>query len=112
MHPRFCTVLACAGRSVDPALTPEGLLVHGKKGAADTYATPGTDDLAVKLGKELEAADAFLLESHGAIAVGKDPQGRLPPMETLEAHAELQYHLALLEKPTDAADEVRRIMRE
>ncbi len=113
VHPRFCTVLACAGRSVDPALTPEGLMVLGRKVPLIPYATPGTDDLAVMLGKELEAADAFLLESHGAIAVGKDLKDAFHRMETLEAHAELQYHLALLGKGRPLpADEVRRILRE
>ena len=88
-------------------------MVLGRKVPLIPYATPGTDDLAVMLGKELEAADAFLLESHGAIAVGKDLKDAFHRMETLEAHAELQYHLALLGKGRPLpADEVRRILRE
>jgi L-fuculose-phosphate aldolase len=77
------------------------------------YATPGTDDLAVMLGRELEGTDAFLLESHGAIAVGKGLKDAFHRMETLEAHAELQYRLALLGKGRPLPeDEVRRILRE
>lgn len=113
VHPRFCTVLACTGRSVEPALTPEGLMVLGRKVPLVPYATPGSDDLAVMLGREVETADAFLLESHGAIAVGKDLKDAFHRMETLEAHAELQYHLALLGKCRPLpADEVRRILWE
>ncbi|HIH76156.1 MAG TPA: class II aldolase/adducin family protein [Methanomassiliicoccales archaeon] len=113
VHPRFCTVLACAGTPVDPALTPEGLMVLGKRVPLIPYATPGTDDLAVMLGREVEGADAFLLESHGAIAVGKGLKDAFHRMETLEAHAELQYRLALLGKGRPLPeDEVRRILRE
>jgi L-fuculose-phosphate aldolase len=113
VHPRFCTVLACTGRSVDPAWTPEGLMVLGRTVPLIPYATPGSDDLAVMLGQEVEAANAFLLESHGAIAIGKDLKDAFHRMETLEAHAELQYHLALLGKGRPLpAEEVRRILRE
>lgn len=113
VHPRFCTVLACTGRPVEPALTPEGLMVLGRKVPLVPYATPGSDDLAAMLGREVETADAFLLESHGAITVGKDLKDAFHRMETLEAHAELQYHLALLGKCRPLpADEVRRILRE
>lgn len=113
VHPRFCTVLACAGVPVDPALTPEGLMVLGRRVPLIPYATPGTDDLAVMLGREAERAEAFLLESHGAIAVGKDLKDAFHRMETLEAHAELQYHLAVLRKGGPLPeDEVRRILKE
>jgi len=113
VHPRFCTVLACANISVDPALTPEGLMVLGRRVPLIPYATPGTDDLAMMLGREVEAANAFLLENHGAISIGKDLKDAFHRMETLEAHAELQYHLALLGKNVPLpADEVRRILRE
>ena len=113
VHPRFCTVLACANMLVDPALTPEGLMVLGRRVPLIPYATPGSDDLAMMLGREVESADAFLLESHGAIAVGKDLKDAFHRMETLEAHAELQYRLALLRKGRPLPeDEVRRILRE
>lgn len=112
VHPRFCTVLACASVPVDPALTPEGLMVLGRRVPLIPYATPGSDDLAMMLGREVESADAFLLESHGAIAVGKELKDAFHRMETLEAHAELQYRLALLRKGRPLPEEeVRRILR-
>ena len=112
VHPRFCTVLACASVPVDPALTPEGLMVLGRRVPLIPYATPGSDDLALMLGREVESADAFLLESHGAITVGKDLKDAFHRMETLEAHAELQYRLALLRKGRPLPEEeVRRILR-
>lgn len=113
VHPRFCTVLACAGVPVEPALTPEGLMVLGARVPLIPYATPGTEGLAVSLGKEVRNANAFLLQSHGAISVGKDLKDAFHRMETLESHAELQYSLALLGKGRPLpADEVRRILRE
>lgn len=113
VHSRFCTVLACARTPVDPALTPEGLMVLGRRVPLIPYATPGTDDLAMMLGREVEGADAFLLENHGAISIGKDLKDAFHRMETLEAHAELQYRLALLGKGRPLpADEVRRILKE
>jgi L-fuculose-phosphate aldolase len=88
-------------------------MVLGRRVPLIPYATPGTDDLAMRLGREVETADSFLLESHGAIAVGKDLKDAFHRMETLEAHAELQYHLAVLGKGRPLpADEVRRILKE
>ena len=113
VHARFCTAMACAGLPVDPALTPEGLMVLGRRVPLIPYATPGTDDLAVMLGREVEGSNSFLLENHGAISVGKDLKDAFHRMETLEAHAELQYRLALLGKGRSLPeDEVRRILRE
>jgi L-fuculose-phosphate aldolase len=113
VHPRFCTALACAGVEVMPALTPEGLMVLGRRVPTIPYATPGTDDLAEALRLEVRRTDAFLLESHGAIALGTDLKDAYHRLETLEFHAELQYRLLLLGKGGTLPEaEVRRIMRE
>jgi L-fuculose-phosphate aldolase len=88
-------------------------MVLGRRVPLIPYATPGTTDLAMMLGREVEGADAFLLENHGAISIGKDLKDAFHRMETLEAHAELQYRLALLGKGRPLpADEVRRILKE
>jgi len=112
-HPRFCTALACAGMTVDPALTPEGLMVLGRKVPLVPYATPGTEALAEALRREVGGANTFLLASHGAISVGRDLKDAFHRMETLEAHAELQYRLALLGKGRSLSEEeAERVLRE
>jgi len=113
VHPRYCTILACAGMEVTPGLTPEGLMVLGRRVPLVPYATPGSLELAEGLRKEVRSADAFLLGNHGAIAVGKDLKDAYHRLETLEFHAELQYRLTQLGKggPLPEA-EIRRILKE
>jgi L-fuculose-phosphate aldolase len=113
VHPRFCTTLACAGIEVTPGLTPEGLMVLGRRVPMVPYATPGSSDLAESLKGEVRKADAFLLESHGAIAVGKDLKDAFHRLETLEFHAELQYRLLLLGRGRPLLEaEIERILKD
>lgn len=88
-HPLFCTVLATANQNVRTDLTPEGLLLLGRVGLVP-YATPGSAELAERLQERLRQHDAFILQSHGAITVGKDIADAYFKMETLEFLAELQ----------------------
>jgi len=112
VHPRFCTLLACAGIEITPGLTPEGLMVLGRHVPTVPYATPGSQDLASALRQRIKHADAFLMESHGAISVGKDLKESFHRLETLEFHAELQYRCLMLNKggPLPEA-EIKRILR-
>lgn len=89
-HPVSCTALAVAGVAVRPGLTPEGLLVLGEVPLV-AYATPGTKELADRLEDSMKGgADAFVLERHGAITVGKDLEEAFQRMETLEFVAAVQ----------------------
>jgi L-fuculose-phosphate aldolase len=88
-HPLHCTILACSGRTVRTDLTPEGLLYLGKV-AFIPYATPGSNELAENLRAEMKGHDAFIMENHGAITVGKDVAEAYYRMETLEYLAEIQ----------------------
>jgi L-fuculose-phosphate aldolase len=112
-HPVYCTALAVKGIKVQTALTPEGLLVLGREVPMVPYATPGTDDLASALSDSLRTSDSFLLEKHGAIAVGRTMTEAFHRMETLEFMAQLQFNLRALggAEPLPA-DEVRRILRD
>ncbi len=112
-HPVYCTALAVKGIKVQPDLTPEGLLVLGREVPMVPYATPGTDDLASALSDALRTSDAFLLEKHGAIAVGRNMTEAFHRMETLEFMAQLRFNLSALggAEPLPA-DEVRRILKE
>ena len=111
-HPVYCTALAVKGIAIQPALTPEGLLVLGREVPMVPYATPGTDDLANALSNAFRTSNAFLLEKHGAIAVGRDMAEAFHRMETLEFMAQLQFNLlALGGAELLPGDEVERILR-
>lgn len=92
-HPLCCTALAVAGISLKTALTPEGVLVLGNVPLVP-YETPGTEKLASRLIESMGDANAFLLERHGAITVGKDLAEAFHRMETLEFAAALQMKSA------------------
>ena len=111
-HPVYCTALAVKGMKVQPDLTPEGLLVLGREVPLVPYATPGTDDLAKVLSEALKTSDSFLLEKHGAIAVGRNMTEAFHRMETLEFMARLQFNLSALGGAEPLPDdEVGRILR-
>ncbi len=88
-HPLNCTILACSGRTVRTDLTPEGLLYLGKV-AFVPYATPGSKELADNLEAAMQDHSAFIMENHGAIAVGKDVPEAYYRLEALEFLAEMQ----------------------
>jgi L-fuculose-phosphate aldolase len=111
-HPVHCTALAVKGIRIQPGLTPEGLLVLGRDVPLVPYATPGTDDLAKVLSNALKASDAFLLEKHGAIAVGRNMEEAFHRMETLEFMAQLQFNLnAVGGGEPLSSDEIERILK-
>ena len=111
-HPVYCTALAVKGIKIQPGLTPEGLLVLGREVPLVPYATPGTDDLAQVLSDAMRTSDSFLLEKHGAIAVGRNMAETFHRMETLEFMAQLQFNLNALggaaPLPTDEVDRILR----
>jgi L-fuculose-phosphate aldolase len=110
-HPEYCTTLAVMGREVIPSIIPEGLLVLGREVPMVPYGTPGSEQLAANLDKAAAEGDAFLMEMHGALTVGKDLKQAAHRMETLEfvakvqCLAELSGGLRLLPK-----DEAERIL--
>ena len=90
-HPVYCTTLAVMGREVIPSIIPEGLLVLGKEVPMAPYGTPGSAQLAAHLNEAAAEGDAFLMEMHGALTVGKDLKQAAHRMETLEFVAKVQY---------------------
>jgi len=110
-HPLSCTALAVLGRRLRTALTPEGLMVLGDFVPIVAYGTPGSDDLADKLVRQLGVSRACLMQSHGALAVGRDLQDAFNRMETMEYMASLQL---MVERTGDVKDlpeqEVKHIL--
>lgn len=89
-HPLSCTVLAVLRRPFRSAMTPEAIMVLGELVPTVAYATPGSGDLAEKVALGLGEGKACLLESHGALAVGKDLPDAFNRMDTMEYIASLQ----------------------
>lgn len=105
LHPLSCTALAVMARTLRPAITPEGVLVLGQYVPTIEYATPGSDELADVIVKGLGTAKAGLLQSHGALAVGKDLPDAFARMETMEYIATLQLRCEELGDLEDLPDE-------
>ncbi len=109
-HPLFCSILACSGRAVRTDLTPEGLFYLGRTSFVP-YAAPGSKELAANLEVAIRDHDAFILENHGAIAVGKDVAEAFHRLETMEFLAELQVRSEALRGVKGLPEgEVRRIL--
>lgn len=89
-HPVHATAFAVAGRALDACLLPEVIVSLGCVPLAP-YATPATDELPGAVGPVCEGHDAFLLENHGAVAVGDDPLHAVEKLETVERLAEITW---------------------
>lgn len=105
LHPPSCTALAVLGRMLRPAITPEGVLVLGNYVPMIDYATPGTEELAENVVTQMGTANACLMASHGALAVGKDIMDAFGRMETLEYIASLQLRCESLGDLEDLPEE-------
>jgi L-fuculose-phosphate aldolase len=99
-------------------MLPEMLVLLGPV-ALVPYATPGTEELAQRLRDFLPEHDAFLLENHGALTVGKDLREAAWRMELLEHNARitlLARHIGkpFVLKPKDLKSliDIRRKMRQ
>jgi L-fuculose-phosphate aldolase len=91
-HSRFATSFAIVNKPI-PAIVYECAILGLKEGYVPVaeYGRPGTVDLADKVAKAAEIADLILMESHGAVAVDKDPKEALLKANYVEELAEMYY---------------------
>jgi len=91
-HSRFATSFAIVNKPI-PAIVYECAILGLKEGYVPVaeYGRPGTMDLADKVAKAAEIADLILMESHGAVAVDKDPKEALLKANYVEELAEMYY---------------------
>ena len=89
-HPLYATAYAAAGLTVDSKVLPESVLSLGEVPLVP-YGTPGTDELADQIGHYLADHEVFLLENHGALALGGDVVEAYHRMECLEHTAKIVY---------------------
>lgn len=105
LHPPSCTALAVLSRILRPAITPEGVLVLGDYVPTIRYASPGSEELAQVIVDGLGQGNVGLLQSHGALAVGRDLMEAFGRMETMEYIATLQLRCEELGDLEDLPEE-------
>ncbi|MEN3039223.1 MAG: class II aldolase/adducin family protein [Candidatus Kryptonium sp.] len=85
-HPPFATAFATAGISLEGFVLPEVIVNLGKIPLAK-YATPSTDEVPMSIQPFIKNCDAFLLQNHGAVTLGKNLKDAYYKMEKLEHYA-------------------------
>jgi L-fuculose-phosphate aldolase len=91
-HPPFSTALTIAGIPFPTNIIPEVLIALGEVPTA-SYATPGTQDLALSIREPIMTHNAILLGNHGSLTVGETLEDALLALERME-HAAHLYYLA------------------
>lgn len=93
-HSPYATALALLGRPIPPVL-PE-MIKLGEEVPVAPFALPGTQELGERVAETLRriGARAALLQAHGALAVGRDPEEAILRALDLEEVA-MVYVLAL-----------------
>ncbi len=89
-HPHYCLACSLAEISLTEMLLPELAIYIGPVPLVP-YATPGTDEMCVKLAPFIEKHNAFLLKRHGVLVLGKDLQDAYNRLEHLEHIANVAY---------------------
>ncbi|MFN7988121.1 MAG: class II aldolase/adducin family protein [Thermoanaerobaculia bacterium] len=102
-HPPVATAFAAAGVPLDAPVMPEIVVTVGAVPLVP-YATPGTEELALALEPWIERHDAFLLASHGVLALGRDVREALHRMERVEHLARVTLAARLLGGPRPLTD--------
>jgi L-fuculose-phosphate aldolase len=87
-HPPTATAFAAASMPLDSLALPEMLVYLGPV-ALVPYATPGTEELAAQLRPYFHGQNAFLLENHGALTLGRNLAQASQRMELIEQNARI-----------------------
>jgi len=103
-HPVFATAFAAAGQPLPSGVLPELIAVIGEI-ALVPYARPSSPKLAAAIAPFCRRHNVFLLQNHGAIAVGRDVQDAYHRLEVAEAYAKTCWAAEALGgvKPLSAA---------
>ncbi|MEM7444688.1 MAG: class II aldolase/adducin family protein [Pseudomonadota bacterium] len=85
-HPVFATAFAAAGRDLPHGILPELVAVIGQI-ATVPYGRPSSAKLAEALAPYVKRHNVFLLQNHGATAVGKSVRDAFHRLQVGEAYA-------------------------
>lgn len=100
-HPPLCVAFTIASVSMDRCVLPEVVLTLGSIPTAP-YKTTGTQDLAEQIGSYVHDYDAILMDTHGALTVGRDLLEAFCRLETME-------HTALILQTAQGLGGVRNL---
>ncbi len=90
-HPIYSMVFATQGRDI-PIITDEAAQVLGDTIRCSKYALPGSRELMENCAEAVgEKANACLLNSHGAVCLGKDMKSAFKTAKILEMTAQILY---------------------
>lgn len=87
-HPPAATAFAATSTPLDQLQLPEMIVLLGPV-CLVPYATPGSEQLAQNLSPLLRGHDAFLLENHGALTLGRCARQAALRMDLLEQNARI-----------------------
>jgi L-fuculose-phosphate aldolase len=90
-HPPTATAFSVAGVSLEPPILTEVVLTLGTIPTAP-YATPGTAELGEAVQAIARTHDAFILDHHGAVTLGRSLDEALHRMETVEQTAKVHLY--------------------
>ncbi|MCP5118163.1 MAG: class II aldolase/adducin family protein [bacterium] len=108
-HPPTAMAFAAASVPLDQLQLPEMLVLLGPV-ALVPYATPGGEALAQRLAEFLPDHDAFLLENHGALSLGRSVRQAALRMVLIEQNAVVSLHVRQLGTPFALAAEERETL--
>jgi L-fuculose-phosphate aldolase len=110
-HPVYATAFASTGQGFYKHVFPEVILSLGKVPLC-SYAAPSTDELALSMQPYIDYAWAFLLQNHGAVTLGRDPDDAYNKMEKLEHTAKTIFAARLLGGEKEITpDKVRELLK-
>jgi len=87
-HPITATGFAVAGIPLAQCVLPEVVITLGSIPITE-YGTPSTEEIPNSIRNYIQDYDAFLLENHGALAIGPDVLNAYHKMETIEHFAQI-----------------------
>ncbi len=87
-HPPTATAFAVCNRPLDKFILPEAILTIGTVPVCD-YGTPSTKEIPDSLAPFIQNHDAFLLQNHGALAVGNTLTKAFFVMDEVEYYAKI-----------------------
>lgn len=103
-HPPVATAFAAARVALEVGVAPEAVVALGPIPLI-AYATPGTEELAARVGDAASDAQTMLLENHGALTVGETLERAWQRMEMLEQFAKVTLHARALGGARRLSDE-------
>ncbi len=95
-HPLFVTAFSMAGIPFNKAILPEFVVSLGIVPMVK-YATPGSEKLVSNLLEIIDKYDAFLLEKHGSLTLGRSMMEAFNRTEILERYSKILFYARQIE---------------